>query len=54
MARSIPKIYAVVENRQADHQTSVVDLEGIITKQPVSVLIYSGYNLIYVSPQVNR
>jgi hypothetical protein len=32
VARSVPRIYAAIENRQADHQASVVELEGIITK----------------------
>jgi hypothetical protein len=30
----------------------VVELEGIITKQPISILIDLGSNLSYVSPQV--
>jgi hypothetical protein len=52
VARSVPRIYAVVENQQADHQASVVELEGIISKQPISILIDPGSNLSYVSPQV--
>jgi hypothetical protein len=52
VARSVPRIYAVVENRQADHQDFVVELEGIISKQPISILIDPGSNLSYVSPQV--
>jgi hypothetical protein len=41
-----------VENQQADHQASVVELEGIITKQPISVLIDPGSNISYISPRV--
>jgi hypothetical protein len=52
VSRSVPKIYAVVENRQEDHQASIVELEGIISKQPISILIDPGSNLSYVSPQV--
>jgi hypothetical protein len=52
VARSVPRIYAVVENRQADHQASVVELEGIITNQPISILIDPGSNLSYISPRV--
>jgi hypothetical protein len=48
----VPRIYAVVENRQADHQASVVELEGIIAKKPISILIDPGSNLSYISPQV--
>jgi len=52
VARSVPRIYVVVENQQANHNASVVELEGIITEQLVSILIDPRYNLIYISPQV--
>jgi uncharacterized protein affecting Mg2+/Co2+ transport len=52
VARSVSRIYAVVENRQEDHQASVVELEGIISNQPVSILIDPGSNLSYISPWV--
>jgi hypothetical protein len=42
----------VVENRLVDHHTSVVELEGKIYKQTISILIDLGSNLNYVSPQV--
>jgi hypothetical protein len=50
MAISIPKIYATVENRQEEHQDFVVELEGIFTKQPISILINLRSNISYVSP----
>jgi hypothetical protein len=46
------RIYAAVENRQADHQASVVELEGIIIERPISILIDPGYNLSYISPRL--
>jgi hypothetical protein len=49
LARIIPRIYAAVENRQANHQAFEVELEGIITKNPISILIDLGSNLSYVS-----
>jgi len=52
VAKNVPIIYATIENRQAYHQASVVDLEGIISKQPIFILINLGSNLSYVSPQV--
>jgi hypothetical protein len=52
VARSIPRIYATVENPQADHQVSVVELESIITRKPISILIDPGYNISYVSLRV--
>jgi hypothetical protein len=51
MARSMPQIYASLDNRQADHQASVVDMEGMITNHLVSILIDPGSNLSYVAPQ---
>jgi hypothetical protein len=50
--RVCQNIYAVVENRKADHQAYVVELEGIIFQQPIYVLIELGSKLSYVSPQV--
>jgi hypothetical protein len=51
VARSIPQIYAALDNRQADHQASVVEMEGMISNHLVSILIDPGSNLSYVSPQ---
>jgi hypothetical protein len=51
VARSVPRIYVAMENRQADHQAFVVELEGIISKQPISILIDPESNISYVSSQ---
>jgi hypothetical protein len=52
VAKSVPYIYATVENWQEDHQASIVEPEGIISKKPISILIDPGSNISYVSPQV--
>jgi hypothetical protein len=52
VATIVMRIYAAVENRQADHQAFVVELEGIIIERPISVLIEPGYNLSYISPRL--
>jgi hypothetical protein len=52
MARSMPQIYATVDNKQANHQASVVEMEGMITNHLVSILIDPGSNLSYIAPQV--
>jgi hypothetical protein len=52
VAKSIPRIYTMVENQQADHQASMVELKGIITGQPISILIDPVSNLSYISPRV--
>jgi hypothetical protein len=51
VARSLPQIYASLDNRQADHQALVVEMECMISNYRVSILIDLGSNLSYVSPQ---
>jgi hypothetical protein len=51
VARSMPQIYAALDNRQANHQASVVEMEGTISNHHVSILIDPGSNMSYVSPQ---
>jgi hypothetical protein len=51
MAKSMLQIYAVVDNKQVDHQASVVEMEGMITNHLVSILIDPGSNLSYIAPQ---
>jgi hypothetical protein len=47
----MPRTYATLDNNQADHQASVVELEGMIANHLVSILIDPGSNLSYVPPQ---
>ena len=48
---SVPQIYAALDNNQADHQASVVEVEGMIFNHLVSVLIDPGSNLSYIAPK---
>ena len=50
LARGIPRINAALENRQADYQTSMVEVEGKLNQIPISILIDLGAILSYVSP----
>jgi hypothetical protein len=50
--RSVPQIYVALDNNQADHQASVVEIEGMIFNHLVSILIDLGSNLSYISPKV--
>jgi hypothetical protein len=52
VARIIPWIYVSLDNNQADHQASVVEMEGMIANCQVSILIDPSSNLIYVSPHI--
>ena len=51
VARSVLQIYAALDNNQADHQASVVEIEGMIFNHLVSVLIEPGSNFSYISPK---
>jgi hypothetical protein len=52
VAKSVPQIYAALDNNQADHQASVVEIKGMITNHLVSILIDPCSNLSYISPKV--
>ena len=39
VARVVPRIYAALEDRQEDHQSTVVEVAGKIVEQSVSILI---------------
>ena len=52
VARTAPRIYAALEDLQADHQSTVVEVEGRIVEQPVSVLIDPGSTHSYITPRI--
>ena len=51
MARSVPQIYATLDNNQDDHKALVVEIEGMIPNHLVSILIDTGSNLSYIAPK---
>jgi hypothetical protein len=51
VARSVLQIYAALDNNQANHQASVVEIEGMITNHLVSILIDPSSNLSYIAPK---
>ena len=48
----MPRIYAALENWQEDHETSMVEIEGMMNNQPLSILIDLGTSIIYISPRI--
>eukprot|EP00253_Pinus_taeda_P017694 PITA_17694 len=52
VGRSIPKINAALEDRQAEYQPTMVEFEGKISNLTISGLIDPGATLSYVSPKV--
>ena len=39
VARVVPRIYAALEDRQEDHQSTMVEVAGKIVEQSISILI---------------
>jgi len=52
VGHNIPQIYAFVDNWQADHQASIIDLDDKICDQVVSILIDLGYNYSCINPNL--
>ena len=50
-AREIPRIYAALEDCQADHQSTVVEVAGKIVDQSISILIEPGSTHSYITPR---
>jgi len=52
MGKSLHRINVATDGWQADHQSSVVEIEGKIKNSRISVLIDPGATLSYVTPDV--
>ena len=52
IARSVPRIYAALEDLQAYHQSTVVEVVGKIVEQFVSILIDPSSTHSYITPRV--
>ena len=52
VARSIPRINAALDDRQAEYQSTMVEFEGKISNLSIAVLIDPGATLSYVSPKI--
>jgi hypothetical protein len=52
MGRSLHRINAVVDGRQVDHQSTIVEVEGKIHDNRISILIDPATSLSYVTPSL--
>jgi hypothetical protein len=52
VSKNIPRIYAVLENRQADRQSNMIEVEGKIVNQPIAILIDLGESHSYIAPNL--
>eukprot|EP00253_Pinus_taeda_P028202 PITA_28202 len=52
VGRSMPRINAALDDRQAEYQPTMVEFEGKIFNLSISVLIDPGATLSYISPKI--
>eukprot|EP00253_Pinus_taeda_P020294 PITA_20294 len=52
VGRSMPRINAALDDRQAEYQPTMVEFEGKILNLSISVLIDPGATLSYISPKI--
>jgi hypothetical protein len=52
MGSRMPRIYAALDNRQAEFQSYMIEVEGMISNRPLVILIDSGASHSYVDPRV--
>jgi hypothetical protein len=52
MGRNMHKINAIVDQRKVDHQSTIMEVEGKIHDNCISILIDLGDSLIYVTPSL--
>ena len=48
VGRYVPKICATFDNKQVEHQSHMIEVEGIIDKQPIAILIDLGASHSYI------
>jgi hypothetical protein len=49
---TMPRIYAALDNKQAKFQSHMIEVEGKINDQPISILIDSGDIDSYIYPNI--
>ena len=52
IGRYVPRICAALENRKVDHQSHMIEVEGMVNKKPIAILIDSGASHSYINPNI--
>jgi hypothetical protein len=52
MGGNIPRIYAALDNKQADYQSHMIEVEGMINNQTIAILIDPGTSHSYIDPKI--
>ena len=45
-------ICAALDNKKVEHQSHMIEVEGMINKQPIAILIDSGASHSYINPNI--
>jgi hypothetical protein len=52
MGSRMPRIYAALDNKQAEFQSHMIEVEGMINNQPLVILNDLGASHSYIDPRV--
>jgi hypothetical protein len=52
MERNVPRIYPALDNKQAEFQSHIIEVESKINNQPIFILIDLGASHIYLDPNM--
>jgi hypothetical protein len=52
MGNRIPRIYASLDNKKVEYQSHMIEVEGMINNQTITILIDSGASHSYIDPRM--
>jgi hypothetical protein len=52
MGRNAPRIYASLDNKKAEYQSQMIEVEGMFNNQTIVILIDSGASHSYIDPNM--
>src|ERR1700722_14377750 len=52
MGRYVPRIYAALDNKQAEYHYHMIEVEGMINNQTIAILIDSRASHSYIDPKM--
>jgi hypothetical protein len=52
MGGSMPRIYVVLDNKQAEYESPMIEMEGKIDNQPIEILIDFGASHSYIKSNI--
>jgi hypothetical protein len=52
MGASMPRIYVSLDNKQVEYQSPIIEVEGKIANQPITILIDSKASHSYINANI--